>query len=674
MSSGGGAATNTGIDYQQRLAAYFLIQMLLDMDSLSGIGLDGVYPITEVSFETSSYVDDMVIKTQNGNLYIQAKRNISMSDNVGSEFQKTVNQFVNQFLLNTEANDKYILATSSGSSSKIKQDLRKILESIRLNDTDFENNPLNQSEEEVYAKLKNCVSASYKKVTNQDISYIILTSFLKKMHVVIADVQQGMPLEGALLTLLTSKSKVKPELFLSVTISLALSLSSTRQSINKTGLESKLGNYIGPLTPEKRRSVEQDFFDFEIASGEISSGREVLLVESFLKGSDFIIAELIRFDNAGNKRVKFYDHLCELLDGRKWKVLHRASTYAGIERYIKEHSDLFKDKRIGIVPINANEDVEDSAFALAYIDFCRNILKSNKQGLRCLHCGDYISENGAPMIEVDEVGAEHDLGLIHKTCLKPLDRVLGVLKAQVFEEYDYLKDFDYKTWLNLVQNGQALFCALQGKLNQVMFMGWHPEGVSEFKGNYCVKINLEDGSSRYIHHRGKVVRETLSSATEKAEFANSELEKARLKGDPNCYTSKNESFGSYSLAMKMKDDSEECIECINAEVAKYTLAIEKAYDRFSNYYAPVIILLDKESGQPIIANNTVFVIDNPLKLNSYIANWSKAGITLPEYKIEIIKSDYEFDNFIAKCIKNKIQVVANPLFDMRLSPISGIVF
>jgi hypothetical protein len=124
----------------------------------------------------------------------------------------------------------------------------------------------------------------------------------------------------------------------------------------------------------------------------------------------------------------------------------------------------------------------------------------------------------------------------------------------------------------------------------------------------------------------------------------------------------------------MKDDFEECIECINAEVAKYTLAIEKAYDRFSNYYAPVIILLDKESGQPIIANNTVFVIDNPLKLNSYIANWSKAGITLPEYKIEIIKSDYEFDNFIAKCIKNKIQVVANPLFDMRLSPISGIVF
>jgi hypothetical protein len=494
------------------------------------------------------------------------------------------------------------------------------------------------------------------------------------MHVTIADVQQGMPLEGAILTLLISKSKVKPELLLSVTISLALSLASTRQSINKIGLESKLGNYIGPLTPEKRQSIEKDFFDFEIANGEMASGREVLLVKSFLEGYDFIIIELIRFDDAGNKRVKFYENVCEILNGSTWEIIYRAATHAGIERYVKERSDFFKDKKIAIVPINAKEDVENGAFSQAYRDLCRNILESNEQMLRCLHCGDYISENGAPLIEIDEMGAEQAVGFVHITCLRPLDRVLGSVKSPIFDEYDYLKDFDYKTWFNLVQNGQALFCSLQGKLNQVMVMGWNPEGVSKFKGNYCVKINLEDGSSRYVHHRGKIVRETLSSATKKAEFANSEIKKAFLKGDPDCYTSKNNTFGSYSSVMKIKDDDEVCIECISAEVEKYTLAIEKTYERFSNYYAPVIILLDKESGQPIIVNNTVFVIDNPLKLNSYIANWSKASITLPEYKIEIIKSDYEFDSFIAKCIKDKIQVVANPLFDMQLNLLSGIVF
>jgi hypothetical protein len=206
MSDGGGAATNTGIDYQQRLAAYFLVQMLLDLDSLSGIGLDGVYPITDVSFESSSCIDDIVIRTKSGDLYIQAKRNISMSDNADSEFQKTINQFVNQFLLNSTANDKYVLATSSGTSPKIRHDLRKILESVRLNDTDFKNNPLNQSEEEVYTKLKNCLSTAYKGATNKAITDSILTSLLKQIHVVIADVQQGMPLEGAILTVLATST------------------------------------------------------------------------------------------------------------------------------------------------------------------------------------------------------------------------------------------------------------------------------------------------------------------------------------------------------------------------------------------------------------------------------------------------------------------------------------
>ncbi|ABB33018.2 hypothetical protein GeomeDRAFT_3303 [Geobacter metallireducens RCH3] len=674
MSNGGGAATNTGIDYQQRLAAYFLIQMLLDIETLSGIGLDGVHAITEVSFESSSYVDDMVVKTTTGNLYVQAKRNISMSDSSDSEFMKTVHQFVNQFLQDPSGGHKFVLATSSGSSSKIKQELRKILESIRLNDTGFKDNPLNKSEEDVYTKVKNCISTSYLEITNNNIADTTISDILSKTYVAIADVQQGMPLEGAILTILTSKSRVKPELFFSATISLALSLASARQSINKSGLESKLGNYIGTLTPEKKHAVEQDFFKIEMSPGKISSGREVLLVESFIDGQDFLVVELIRFDDSGSKKVKFHDNLCELLNGSTWNVLSRASTYSGIERYIEERADEFKDKNIGFLPINTEEDIENSPFALAYGDYCEDIRKGNDQPLRCLHCGDSISENGAPLVEIDEIGAEHALGLVHKKCLSPLDRVLGGIKAEVFDEYDYLKDFDYKTWFEFIQTGQAMFGSLEGKLNQIMFMGWNPEGHGEFKGNYCVKINLEDGSSKYVHHRSKVVRETLESATKRADFFNMQFEKARIKGDPSCYTSNNETFSSYSVAIKMKDEDEECIECIDAEAVKYTLAIEKAYDRFTNYYAPLFILLDLETSQPIIIENAIFILNNPLKLKTYLSNWSKAGIELPEYKIEILKTDHEFDLFLSRYLKKGIQIVANPLFDMVLNPLSGLVF
>jgi hypothetical protein len=420
-----------------------------------------------VSFESSAFVDDMVVKTTTGNLYVQAKRNISMSDNEDSEFMKTVHQFVNQFLQEPSGSHKFVLATSSGSSSKIKQELRKILESIRLNDAGFKDNPLNKSEEDTYRKVKNCISTSYFAITNKNIADATITEILKKMYVAIADVQQGMPLEGAILTILASNSRVKPELFLSATISLALSLASARQSINKNGLDSRLGNYIGALTPEKKHAVEQDFFKIEMCAGKISSGRELLLIESFIDGQDFLIVELIRFDDSGNKKVKFHDNLCELVNGSTWSVLSRAATYSGIERYIEERSDKFKDKRIGFLPINTDDDVENSPFALAYGDYCEDIRKGNDLPFRCLHCGDSISENGAPFVEIDEMGADHILGLVHKKCLNPLDRVLGEIKAEVFDEYDYLKDFDYKTWFEFLQTGQAMFGSLEGKLNQV---------------------------------------------------------------------------------------------------------------------------------------------------------------------------------------------------------------
>ncbi|KIX13696.1 hypothetical protein [Dethiosulfatarculus sandiegensis] len=673
MSNGGGAATNTGIDYQQRLAAYFLIQMLLEMDSLIGIGLDGVHSINTVSFESSSCIDDITLTTDIGNLYFQAKRNISISGNVNSEFYKTTSQFVNQFLSDPTSNDKYILATSSTASSKVRYDLRKILESVRLNDTNFKENPLNKSEKEVYAKLKNNLSTAYQNSTNEVIAETILVSLLKRIYVVIADVQQGTPLEGAILTVLSARSKVKPELLFSITISLALSLASQRQSINKRGIESKLARYLDPISLENKLTVEKDMLNVEFDGSNIPSDQDVLLVDSILNEADYMIITLFRFDDAGNKRAQFYGDTCKTPNGIEWKVIHRAATYAGIHRFIEEKPDLFTDKKVVILEPAADTELS-SSFSLAYQELCKSVLERNTQILQCLHCGDFISESSSPLIEIDQTDADHSLGLVHKSCLKPIDRVIGLIKSDFFEDHNFLKHFDYKSWIDLAPKGQALFASLQGKIKQVMFMAWNPEGASEFKGNHCLKINLKDGSSRYVHHRGQIVRKTMSSASDMASFFNSQFEQARLNGDPTCYSSAKEVFGPYSICMQMKDESEECIECINAEVVKYTLAIENAYNRFSNYYAPVVALFSKESGQPVIVKNTLFIIDNPLKLKVFLDNWSKAGIVLPEYKIEIIKSDDEFDKILSKLLKSGIQVVANPLFDMKQNPLSGIVF
>ena len=141
---------------------------------------------------------------------------------------------------------------------------------------------------------------------------------------------------------------------------------------------------------------------------------------------------------------------------------------------------ILKIKKIAILE-SAEDDGATAAFSLAYQDLCKRILEKNEQIMRCLHCGDYVSEKNAPFIEIDEDGFEHAIGLIHKSCLRPIDRVIGLIKAQLFDEYEYLKNFDYKTWYNLVPQGQALFASLEGKPKQVMLMAWHPEGCKSIQ-------------------------------------------------------------------------------------------------------------------------------------------------------------------------------------------------
>jgi hypothetical protein len=301
MGTGGGAATNTGIDFQQRLASFFMIHMLMDIHSLRGIGIEGEFVISEISFEASEDVDDIVLTTNSGTLFFQAKRNISLSDKANSEFQKTINQFIAQHLKDDNSSDRYILATTSIASSKIRQELRKITESIRLNDINFEKNPLSKSEKFVFSKIKTCICKYYEKASECKISDDVIFSILRKIYIVVADIQQGSPLEGAVLTLLASKSRVNPELVWSASITVAISLASKRQSINKYGLENKLGHLFRKQTPKEKKEIEREFFNIQYSNGGISSGKDVLLIESFVEDCDLLIVELIRFDETGEK-------------------------------------------------------------------------------------------------------------------------------------------------------------------------------------------------------------------------------------------------------------------------------------------------------------------------------------------------------------------------------------
>ncbi|MFU6377360.1 hypothetical protein ACM792_19445 [Metapseudomonas otitidis] len=196
MSVGGGAATNSGIDYQQRIAAFILAQMLSESSSYSAIGLSEGILVDEVRFETNNKIDDLVLITDNGRVLIQAKRTLSLSESIESEYSSVLKQFIGQYINDNQTTDLFVLATSSRSSQRITKDLRKLTEAIRLNERGADENPLTEAERDVLKKTHHLMNHHYQSETRSPISDNDFKSILKRIRVSLIDIEEGAPLEG----------------------------------------------------------------------------------------------------------------------------------------------------------------------------------------------------------------------------------------------------------------------------------------------------------------------------------------------------------------------------------------------------------------------------------------------------------------------------------------------
>ena len=96
----GGQATNSGIDYQQRIAAWFLINHFSKFDiSVYFDQLDEELIISKTHFETSQNIDDLNLTCANKkSIFLQIKRSLSLSTRDTSDFHKTINQFIKEFI------------------------------------------------------------------------------------------------------------------------------------------------------------------------------------------------------------------------------------------------------------------------------------------------------------------------------------------------------------------------------------------------------------------------------------------------------------------------------------------------------------------------------------------------------------------------------------------------
>ena len=70
-NSAGGAATNAGIDFQQRVAAYFILSLYFKIDLINIFDIEGFSTIETLSFETSNEIDYIELYFNGNNkLYI----------------------------------------------------------------------------------------------------------------------------------------------------------------------------------------------------------------------------------------------------------------------------------------------------------------------------------------------------------------------------------------------------------------------------------------------------------------------------------------------------------------------------------------------------------------------------------------------------------------------------
>jgi hypothetical protein len=205
--TGGGAATHSGTDYQNRVAAWAAVRILAEQKSTPPFDLDSSTTLEFLRCETPEPVDDLLIGTSTcGHLFLQAKHSMTLDAAAGSEFAGVVDQFVRQFHAHPAVNqqpswhrpldatlDRLILATSSHASKPVRHVLPAILNRIRaLSPNQLIDEAANSEEErKVLTVLKDHVGRSWKALRGADPTPAEICRLAFLMRVQTLDVDAG---------------------------------------------------------------------------------------------------------------------------------------------------------------------------------------------------------------------------------------------------------------------------------------------------------------------------------------------------------------------------------------------------------------------------------------------------------------------------------------------------
>ncbi|MDH0301528.1 MULTISPECIES: hypothetical protein [unclassified Pseudomonas] len=661
--SSGGAATNSGIDYQQRVAAFFTLAMALKLDCSNVLERSEANEIHGIAYETADAIDDVVLTHTACKTFLQVKRKLSLSEQPQSDFFKTIDQFVRQSLGSRNPTDCYAIVTTPDTSKKITSDLRKITTSARLNTTAAMENPLTLAEQAAYDLLVRCIERAFLFHTKTPASPQDIQSLLRKTYIITLDIEHGSSYEKAFLLSISHQLNTAPELLWGYVRSKTLDWSRQRQSISLQGVRAILDRFRGQENDGQPSPVDslRVQLTFDPEKYDICAGREVVLIRSFIEDFDLQLLEFYRFDDQGDFRLRFHENTLELGDGSHHPLLARFSTFSGAERFLLDQP-LPEETRLMLGPMNSERDEDATPLAVAYGEKIRRKLLENTTYSKCIHCDAGLSEH-ALAIEIQECELPFDAGFIHKDCLRPSDRVLGVAANPGMTKHPELKNFDYQRWFFSLDRSQAVWNGSE-QLNQaIKHMWWNNPSPSDTQGKYCIKVRLEDGSLRYVQQRGKVQRFDSEEVATVTAGLNELRESKKAQGNPLCYSADGSLQAVQADIEQFAQHPLDLIECLEFQSASYTRGISQLHDRVKNFYTPLAMLTHRQDRSPLTFDNALFLTTSPFELKQYLKNWLRIGFSPSAYTLDIIERDEDFDRLMQRCGHQGIQVVVDPLFD-----------
>ncbi len=666
----GGAAGNRGYLFQQRVSAAFLLVELLESPLSLLLGEEFNFRATTFLFEGNAEIDDLQIKFDGGDIYANIKSNLRFSILDGSALRSIFDQFVRQSRLGSGS---FLIICDDRSSNQIRA-LGEILDRIKL--ANYESLPsclLDADDRRIYEQLVGLMKELSIEAAKDAFA------FLKRVSVVRLSFDFNLSLVDALKMLAVSKGFLSADLLWDKLALDCFTFAKARQLIDAQYLKNRYSKFKSSDTSETESEM---FSDIRIEEDDIDWVKELLLVE-WNKGLDedtgkatvldqasnkYALLEIYRFDDKGDRRLKFENGIVTLLNGMKLKLLARMAAYSTLERLVKLGFINIADGELVVMSASVDwSELKQAQHAKIHASRARLAFESRKSPDLCIECRKPLFSDRIQIVEIDEAGRDYQCGPVHINCLAPSHRVVGDIQVPAAAKFKWLQNFDINKWIRSLKFGPAGYQPFDEVDVVVATMFWNWTNVVKAKGDYCAKMIGEDEGGQfeqqYVTERGQIVLRNERDELAAVEEMRSAIDKARELGDPWMF----ELGGVFTLKSQFSK--------LNREVGPIFEVKEIIVEKFNRkkleeraeklqWYAPICVLRGA-SGKLFLHHDAVILVRDPFDFGKLASQFRLAGMKskLEGVWLDIIESDFEFDALVGACFQLELGIVVDPIVD-----------